>query len=362
MKVNIYDLSDVTESGRKYGGMAGAKLGIKLNNENWLIKFPKSTRGFNTIEISYTTTPLSEYLGSHIYKSIGIDVHETILGVKDEKVVVVCKDFKKEENEFYEFREIKNDYVEGLEDKINNLSSTSSKDSIDIDEIMLIMNNNPTFTNNIELVDRFWDMFIIDSLIGNNDRNNGNWGILVDKNTNKVNIAPVYDNGASFNNSISDERIKLILENEEKFINSVYNSSISAFSKNDKKINPLKYIESMENKDLNYAILRIVPRINLKEIEEIINSVPNKFNNLEIISDTRKKFYIETIKYRYNNILLPIYKKIKDFIENTEIVYENKNAHITKDNTIELDNAPIIETEYNNNNNEDEDDNEDLER
>ena len=43
-------------------------------------------------------------------------------------------------------------------------------------------------------------------------------------------------------------------------------------------------------------------------------------------------------------------------------MYENKNAHITKDNTIELDNAPIIETEYNNNNNEDEDDNEDLER
>ncbi len=33
------------------------------------------------------------------------------------------------------------------------------------------MENNPTFINNPGLQDKFWDMFVIDSLIGNNDRN-----------------------------------------------------------------------------------------------------------------------------------------------------------------------------------------------
>ena len=35
-----------------------------------------------------------------------------------------------------------------------------------------------------ELKEKFWDMFIIDSLIGNKDRHNGNWGILLNKITN----------------------------------------------------------------------------------------------------------------------------------------------------------------------------------
>ena len=31
--------------------------------------------------ISYSTTPLSEYLGSHIYESIGLETHDTKLGI-----------------------------------------------------------------------------------------------------------------------------------------------------------------------------------------------------------------------------------------------------------------------------------------
>lgn len=46
------------------------------------------------VEISYTTSPLSEYIGSYIYESIGIPVHVTKLGIKDGKVVVAYKDFR----------------------------------------------------------------------------------------------------------------------------------------------------------------------------------------------------------------------------------------------------------------------------
>ena len=310
--MQIYNFNNVIASGRKYGGMAGAKLGIIFNDENWIIKFPKSTRGFNTIEISYTTTPLSEYLGSHIYESIGIPVHETVLGVKDEKIVVACKDFKEKGERLYEFREIKNEYVKGLEEKIESLSS-SSGNGTDINEIMLIMDNNPTFIDNPMLKDRFWDMFVVDSLIGNNDRNNGNWGILVNEDTKTTRIAPVYDNGASFNNKMSEERMYAILQDKIRFENSAYISRSSAFFENDKNINPLKYIEKSDNPELNKAILRIVPNINLDKIKEIIYSVPNTDGATKITSNTVKEFYKKLIEYRYNNILLPVFNKLKNF-------------------------------------------------
>ncbi len=308
--IEIYDLNNEKESGRKYGGMAGAKLGIILNNVNWIIKFPKSTKSFNTIEISYTTTPLSEYLGSHIYESIGIPVHETILGIKDEKLIVACKDFKQKGEELYEFREIKNEYVKGLEEKIDNLSSSNGLGT-DINEIMLIMENNPTFINNPSLKDRFWDMFVVDSLIGNNDRNNSNWGILVNEDTKETRVAPVYDNGASFNNKMSEDRMKEILQDKIRFENSAYISRSSAFYEDDKNINPLKYIENANNAELNNAILRIVPHVNLEKIKDIIYEVPNNHENIKIMSDVQKNFYYKLIEYRYNNILVPAYKKLK---------------------------------------------------
>ena len=57
----------------------------------------KTAKKFNErkVEISYTTSPISEYIGSYVYEIIGIPVHKTMLGIKDKKVVVACKDFHK---------------------------------------------------------------------------------------------------------------------------------------------------------------------------------------------------------------------------------------------------------------------------
>ena len=175
------------------------------------------------------------------------------------------------------------------------------------------MDNNPTFIDNPMLKDRFWDMFVVDSLIGNNDRNNGNWGILVNEDTKTTRIAPVYDTGASFNNKMSEERMYAILQDKMRFENSAYISRSSAFFENDKNINPLKYIEKSDNPELNKAILRIVPNINLDKIKEIIYSVPNTDGATKITSNTVKEFYKKLIEYRYNNILLPVFNKIKNF-------------------------------------------------
>ena len=59
-----------------------------------------------------------------------------------------------------------------------------------------------------EIKERFWDMFVVDCFINNNDRHNGNWGIFVFESENKISLAPVYDNGNSLFPKHSEEKTK----------------------------------------------------------------------------------------------------------------------------------------------------------
>ncbi len=308
----IENFDNVKVNSLVYGGRSGQKLGIIIDSENWFLKFPKSTANFSEkIDMSYSTSPLSEYIGSHIYSCIGIPVHDTKLGIKDNKVVVACKDFRENINtiRFDDYNAINNLYVSGLEEKLSSCSSSSAY-HVDLDGVMIVMENNPRFLEYPELKERFWDMFVVDALIGNKDRNNGNWGMLVDGLTNKMMVAPVFDNGAAFSNNVDDKKIEQILNDSERFKQSAYLSKICAFTRNDKFINPFVYIESMENEDCNEALMRVVPKIDVKKIKAIIEEIPNEFNNIQIISNVRKEYYCRCIDYRFEVSLYPTYLKL----------------------------------------------------
>lgn len=122
LKTTIFELDDYSLSDRNgfYGGKAGSKEGIMIGNDYWLVKYPKSTKEYNRVEISYTTSPLSEYIGSHIYGILGYDVHETILGIKNKKLVVACKDFCVNRGDLFEIRTLKNIYNEKLQRILKN--------------------------------------------------------------------------------------------------------------------------------------------------------------------------------------------------------------------------------------------------
>lgn len=306
--MNFYDFTIYKKSNRSYAGNSGLKLGVLINEENWFLKFPKNMAGMRNVDISYTTAPLSEYIGSQIFKSIGIETHETLLGSYGDKVVVACKDFRQPTEELVEFRALKNDYVVGLEEKI---ASSSSENKTQMSTLLLIMNENPTFIEMPNLKSRFWDMFVVDAFIGNNDRNSGNWGILVNHLNNSKRLAPVYDNGASFSGKLSENQIIKIMSDDDRFVQSVYTSRTCAFTDdNDRLINPLKYIESTNNKDCLSAVSRVVKNIEIDKLNQIIDDIPEKVGKLFVMSDTKKKFYKMCLKYRYDNILLPIYNTI----------------------------------------------------
>ena len=204
--IRMYDFNSLPRSGICYGGHNGSKRGIIIDNEKWFLKYPKSTKSMDVLELSYTTTPLSEYIGSHIYEVIGLPVHETKLGVANGKVVVACKDFLNSSEVIVDYNSIKNEYDEYIEKAIESLSSSSSNSNNNLEEVLLIMENNSYFQMIPELKQRFWDMFIVDALINNNDRNEGNWGLILDRETSHLRIAPVFDNGAAFYNKSGNER------------------------------------------------------------------------------------------------------------------------------------------------------------
>ena len=162
---------------RYYSGHAGAKFPIIINGERWMIKFPENTSGFstNTKHVpSYTPSPISEYIGSHIYAILKIPFHETILGFREGKIVVACKDFDPMKA-MVPYHDIRNSITE----EAALLSSSSSSSGEPLSDVLNVLNTAPVLKNNPEIISRFWDMFVVDAFIRNNDRNNGNWGFFI---------------------------------------------------------------------------------------------------------------------------------------------------------------------------------------
>lgn len=144
----------------------------------------------------------------------------------------------------------------------------------------------------------FWDMFVVDALICNTDRHEGNWGVLLQTGTNTMSIAPVYDCGSSLVPLLADEELSF-----EAAKNFAVNSR-SASVLESRRICFSQYILSMKNPDLNEAVKRIFPRIDMREIERIIESIDG-------ISEKRKAFYKDLIRVTYELTLEPAYKALK---------------------------------------------------
>ena len=134
--INIKDLSNYETTNKGYGGHSGSKKSIIINNKDYLIKYPKLIKNIDFQSLSYTTSPLSEFLGSNIYQIIGIDTHDTSLGVLNGKLVVACKDFLETTEEIIDFNAIKNNYNEEIENFLIKNSSSNENQNNDLENIL----------------------------------------------------------------------------------------------------------------------------------------------------------------------------------------------------------------------------------
>lgn len=278
-----------------YGGKNGGKICIKYNNEDYMLKFPGINEGISGHE--YSNNCISEYIACHILQSIELHVQETILGKcklnNEEKIVVACKDFTSEGTVLKQFAELKNSQIE----------TSRNGYGTELSEVLETIEEQQIY-NVKELKEFFWDMFIADCLVGNFDRHNGNWGFLINERQQKIEIAPIYDCASCLYPQLTDEKISEIINDEEEMDARVFVFPTSALKINDKKINYFGYISILENEDCNNALSRIFPKIDLENVNKIIEETP-------FISDIRKEFYKKIIQMRYEKILKYSYEKLK---------------------------------------------------
>ena len=285
----MINFTECIEELNNYKGSEKKKTLI-YNNKRYLVKFPDPIREKNK-NISYINNAFSEYVGSNVFKIIGFETQNTILGTytynEKEKIVCACEDFTDGNHVLYEFENL------ALSTNPDKKIETELVDILEVIEETKMMIPNDT-------KDRFWDMFVIDCLIGNTDRHNGNWGFLVNARSSRVEFAPIYDCGSCLNPMLEDTEIAKLNEIELK------NLAINCYScikEDGKKINYIAYIKSRKNEECNKAICRIFKKIDIDKINSFIDEIP-------CMSDIRKSFYKKIIQLRYD-IIKEIYAKIE---------------------------------------------------
>lgn len=290
--LNLIDFTDCELSRLQYGGAAGRKLGIIYNGSRWMLKFPDNLRerDLKNVEISYGNNPISEHIGSLVFKALGIPVHETLLGLYSGKLVVACKDFTSPTSRLVEFREFKVSYLSDYTDYRGN---TTNGTSVELSEVLDCINKHPILSTLDVVKQRFWDMFVVDALNGNPDRNNGNWGCLLDTVTLEYSLAPVYDNGNCLNFRLSEGQMQEALNSNVAFSQLAVNGVICRFTDKGHKVNPFTFIKENHehNRYLNSSLQRVVSYLTLELLTSIVCSVID-------VGDIRCRFITELYSRR----------------------------------------------------------------
>ena len=278
---------------RAYNGANGKKIAIEYDGEVYMLKFPPSGEGKPT-ELSYTNSCLSEHIASSIFALLDVTAQKTMLGTFDvdgkTKLVSACKDFTAGGKQLFDFCSIKNTIL----DSDSNGSGTELSDILETIE-------KQQFVDPSRLLAWFWDVFVIDALLGNFDRHNGNWGFLHDPATGENTIAPVYDCGSCLLPQADETVMGDVLEKEEALHARVFQFPTSAIKLGGRKINYSEFLTRGEEPDCARAVARVYGRIDLEQINALIDGVPS-------LSNLQRAFYKRYIAARYELILTPAFE------------------------------------------------------
>lgn len=284
----MIDFTELPKRNKSYAGANGSKISIVYNGEQYMLKFPPHP--VKNQDMSYSNGCISEYLGCKIFEKAGVPVQETILGTYKtkkgvEKIVVACKDFTSVGIELQDFASLKNQII----DSERNGYGTELADILSVFDEQTAMEPE-------KIRERFWDMFIVDAFIGNWDRHNGNWGFLYHVQSDELTLAPVFDCGSCLYPQADERMIMKILADKQEINHRIFNIPLSAIQNNGKKINYYEFISALDNEECNRALLRILSRIDMKEIFNVIEKTP-------FISDLQKEFYRTMLMARKERIL-----------------------------------------------------------
>jgi hypothetical protein len=290
------DFTNAIWRSNRFGGSERKQVMI-YEGKSYLVKFPDPSRSAK-VELDYMNNQFSEYVGCHIFNCLDIPVQNTMLGLyrddvkKTEKIVVACEIFgQTDEGRLVEFSRF-----------LLNEPDSKNRATLNIEDVEDVIATYDILKDKESITHFFWDMFVVDALIGNTDRHFDNWG-LIETAPKAFSPAPVYDCGSSLSPLVSDEQKRWRLEHPGEFKNKEYNVC-SVYRMGGQRV---FYHEIMKNPPdgLRAAILRIVPCMTARrhQIDEMIDGT-------EGLSEISKAYMKKSLAMRLDQILIPSYRKI----------------------------------------------------
>lgn len=159
------------------------KFFINFKDDRYLVK----DSSFNRRRKQPSLAPFCEYVGSNFIRFSGLLPCQTcFLGTYQGRNVVICVDLFKNTI----FRPFKELHQSSAGTDLSNKLYTYA-------DVLHVLKKKSELDNSrfADFKSRFWLMFLLDTVLGNRDRHEGNWGFIKEKGITK--LAPIFDNGSS---------------------------------------------------------------------------------------------------------------------------------------------------------------------
>lgn len=296
--MKIIDFSQYESDVHSYLGSDNKQCAY-YDGKFYMVKFPTDRTTVNSLQTSVSNNVISEYIGSRIMQSLGIEAQNTLLGKWKDDIVVACEDFRSNGFELHEFSW----YMQKVYDKKEIGRFPTYKQLYGtINECSSLQ---PVKQ---EAIERYWETIIGDALIGNFDRHKDNFGFITNGET--IKPAPVYDCGSCLYPSLSEDKFKFVLSNRAEIDKRIYEFPKIALNRSDdiRKEDKFKYFELIPSdfdKECTNALFRLYDKISMERIYAIVDETP-------FISNDRKDFYKQMLTYRKELILDKSYEMLKN--------------------------------------------------
>ena len=150
---------------------------------------------------------------------------------------------------------------------------------------------------------------IFDSIIGNGDRHQENWGFIVNFDTLEIEYSPIYDSGSCLGRELEEKKVNQMLK-DSNMLNAYINRGVSEIHWESKKLNHFELIKNIYNQErykniVENEIKRIVQIFNEERIKKIVNEIDNNLpENLSEhkLPKNRKELIAKIISLRFNNL------------------------------------------------------------